>query len=52
MEKQIRDWFAKNYQDCTNWTEAAQICADELGHIEWLDQPEHILWDNAIEFFD
>jgi hypothetical protein len=49
-EKQIEKWFAINMQDFSNWTEAAQCCADALGHEEWLDDSDHVLWDIAIDF--
>lgn len=52
MKEQIQHWFASNAQDCSNWTEAAQLCADSLGHIEWLDDSDHVLWDIAINYFE
>jgi hypothetical protein len=50
MEEQIRHWFDCNYKDYSNWTEAAQFCADALNHIEWLDDSGHVLWDIAIDY--
>lgn len=52
MKEQIEHWFAINAQDCSNWTEAAQLCADALGHVEWLDDSNHVLWDIAINYFE
>lgn len=52
MKEQIKHWFAINAQDCFNWTEAAQLCADALGHVEWLDDSDHVLWDIAIDYFE
>ena len=33
----------------TNLTGLAEATADEMGQHEWLDDPDHWIWDMAIE---
>jgi hypothetical protein len=34
------------------YTKLAEECALSLGHAEWLDDPDHMVWDEAVEAFD
>jgi hypothetical protein len=50
IKKQARKWFAPHAQEYRNLTDAAESCAWELGHDEWLDDPDHWVWELAIEY--
>jgi len=52
MEEEIRHWFRCFGQDFDNYTVAAEYCADELGHDEWLDDSDHVLWDVAVDYYE
>ena len=40
--------------DCgiCNLTTLAEDCAHELGHDEWLDDPDHEVWEIAVDMAD
>jgi hypothetical protein len=50
IKAQARKWFALHAQEYRNLTDAAESCAWELGHDEWLDDPDHWVWELAIEY--
>lgn len=50
IKAQARQWFALHAQEYGNLTDAAENCAWELGHDEWLDDSDHWVWELAIEY--
>ena len=44
--KNVADWMTN--QGFANHTEAAEEAAKAFRHEEWLDQPEHWIWDLAL----
>ncbi len=52
MQEKIERWFANNAQDFSDWTEAAQYCADALRHVEWLDNMDNLPISIKYYYFD
>ena len=52
IEKQIDKWFAHNHMDYSSdeMCIAAEFCANDLGHDEWLDDPDHPVWEFALQW--
>jgi hypothetical protein len=50
IRKQARRWFSVNAHRFADLTEAAENCAWALDHDEWLDDPDHWVWELAIEY--
>ena len=52
-KQQARWWIDDQYMwDYCNATELAENCADSLDHHEWLDDPDHWIWEIAMEYFN
>lgn len=56
MKKALQNDFSQHrwevidpVTDIADLTALAEYCADALGHDEWLDDPNHPIWDIAIE---
>ena len=49
-EHAIKSWMKYNYLEYSGPTELAENCAWALKHDQWLDDPDHIIWELAIEF--
>ncbi len=50
MSKKIRQWM--EFDTAEDATQLAENAAHEFGHDEWLDDPDHQVWEIAIGFFD
>lgn len=57
VQNEVRQWmYDAQYNtepSCyENATQLAEAAADTFEHDEWLDDPEHWIWELAVEFFD
>jgi len=59
MKKLVKKWMIDNHQDYVdlatnsiNLTELAEGAAYMFKHDEWLDDPDHWIWDLPIEISD
>lgn len=54
MKQKINHWFATYRGDYSmdDMVLAAENCAIELGHDEWLDDSDHIVWEIALKWFE
>jgi hypothetical protein len=52
MEKDIRTYMRFHANEFDNATNLAEECAKYLNHDKWLDDPDHEIWDIALEYFD
>lgn len=50
IELAIKNWMRYNYQYHDNATELAENCAWALDQDQWLDDPDHIIWDIALDY--
>lgn len=54
MLNKIIKWMKENYEGFYDdsgefqCTQIAEACAEALGHSEWLDDDQHIVWDCAV----
>jgi len=54
LENRIYD-IMRNIMDIEpldNATILAEECAATMDHDEWLDDPDHVVWEVALEFFN
>ena len=54
-EQEIRNWFNKNvfnYDLRDDLTKACEDCAHALDHDEWLDDPDHPVWEIGLSVFN
>ena len=52
MESDIRRYMRLHANEFDNATNLAEECSKHLNHDEWLDDPDHIIWDLAIEYME
>lgn len=52
IKRTMRDLIKENGTDQYdgNLTLLAEDTAERLGHMEWLDDADHVIWDCACEF--
>lgn len=52
MKAEITKWFAiySSEYGPDEMCQAAENCANELGHDEWLDDPDHLVWEIAAQW--
>ena len=51
----IRNWMNDYVHEISKpeyATQLAENCANALDHDEWLDDPDHFIWEIALEFYD
>ena len=54
QSKQINHWFQVYIADYTpdDLVQACENCAHFYNHDEWLDDPEHEVWEIGAEWFE
>ena len=54
LEEEIRDVMetVQEVDPVDNATILAEECCWIMGHDEWLDDDDHVVWEIALDFFD